>query len=147
VMTTTDLRVGELTAPAAISVRLWPLDDIAERYQRPLNLAEKRRAQLRGRHKLSRTEYLTIALELAAEFTAAMEPDPLLPSELLPGAWIGARARAVFAQCWIELRARTDETVPQLSSRAMPPRPAHTGRSHHSTTPAVTNGTQTSSMI
>jgi phenylacetic acid degradation operon negative regulatory protein len=114
VMTTTDLRVGELTAPAAISVRLWPLDDIAERYQRLLNLAEKRRAQLRGRHKLSRTEYLTIALELAAEFTAAMEPDPLLPSELLPGARIGARARAVFAQCWIELRAMTDETVPQL---------------------------------
>jgi len=114
VMTTTDLRLGEHTAPAAISARLWPLDDIAERYQRILKLAEKRRAQLRGRRELSRTDYLTTALELAAEFTAAMEPDPLLPSELLPGAWIGTRARAVFAQCWIELRAMTDETVPQL---------------------------------
>ena len=113
-MTTTDLRIGELTVPAGIAARLWPLDDIAERHHRLLHLAEKRRTQLRGRRELSRTEYLTIALELAAEFTAAMEPDPLLPAELLPKAWIGARARAAFAQCWIQLRAMTDESVPQL---------------------------------
>ena len=117
VMTTTDLRVGELTAAAEIAARLWPLDDIAERHHRLLNLAEKRLVRLRGRRELCRTEYLTIALGLAAEFTAAMEPDPLLPAELLPRAWIGARARAAFAQCWIRVGAMTDESVPRLFQR------------------------------
>ena len=46
-----------------------------------------------------------------------MEPDPLLPAELLPRSWIGARARAAFAQCWIQLRAMADESVPQLVQR------------------------------
>jgi DNA-binding transcriptional regulator PaaX len=50
----------------------------------------------------------------SAAGSSAMVRYSVLPSELLPGAWIGVRARAVFAQCWIELCAMTDETVPQL---------------------------------
>jgi phenylacetic acid degradation operon negative regulatory protein len=113
-MTTTDLRVGELSSPGDIAARLWPLDDIAERHDRLLKLAQRGRTQLRGRRELTRTEYLTVALELAAEFTAAMEPDPLLPSELLPKAWVGARARAAFAQCWAQLGDIADDSVPRL---------------------------------
>ena len=68
-MTTTDLRIGELHAPARIAAQLWPLDDIADRYRR------------------------------LREVTAAMEPDPLLPPDLLPRPWVGAQARNAFAQC------------------------------------------------
>jgi phenylacetic acid degradation operon negative regulatory protein len=113
-MTTNDLRIGELTAPGDIAARLWPLDGVAERHRRLRELAEKRRTQLRSRRELTRTEYLTIALELAAEFTVAMEPDPLLPSELLPKDWVGVRARAAFAQCWARLCDMAGESAPQL---------------------------------
>jgi phenylacetic acid degradation operon negative regulatory protein len=113
-MTTTDLRVGGLHAPARIAARLWPLDDIADRYRRLREVTAKRRAQLSGRSKLTRTEHLTIALELAVEFTEAMEPDPLLPPDLLPRPWIGAQARNAFAKCWSRLSALAEETMPQL---------------------------------
>ena len=43
------------------------------------------------------------AIELAAEFSRAVEPDPLLPPELLPQPWIGVAARARVADCWAEL--------------------------------------------
>ena len=72
-MTTTDLRISGLHAPARIAARLWPLDDIADRYRRLREVTAKRRAQLSGRPKLTRIEHLTIALELAVEFTEAME--------------------------------------------------------------------------
>ena len=51
----------------------------------------------------SPTEHLTIAIELAAEFTQAVEPDPLLPPQLLPQPWVGTTARAAVAACWAEL--------------------------------------------
>jgi len=49
------------------------------------------------------TAQLTTAIELAAEFSRALEPDPLLPPELLPQPWIGVAARAKVAECWAEL--------------------------------------------
>ncbi|MFD0890200.1 PaaX family transcriptional regulator C-terminal domain-containing protein, partial [Streptosporangium algeriense] len=52
------------------------------------------------------TRRLTIAVELAAEFTRAMEADPLLPPELLPQPWPGTRARALAARCWSLLEER-----------------------------------------
>ena len=113
-LTTSDPRIGDLHAPAKIAAHLWPLDDVADRYRRLRHVAAKRRAQLSGRRALSRIDHLTIALELALEFTEAMEPDPLLPPDLLPRPWIGAQARNAFAQCWSRLSALTDETVPQL---------------------------------
>ncbi|MFE5092751.1 PaaX family transcriptional regulator C-terminal domain-containing protein [Streptomyces sp. NPDC056638] len=52
---------------------------------------------------MSDAERLTMAVELAAEFTRAMEPDPLLPPELLPRPWPGSRARELTAACWTRL--------------------------------------------
>jgi phenylacetic acid degradation operon negative regulatory protein len=73
-LTTADLSVGGVEAPRALAGRLWPADRIAERHRR-----------------------------LAAEFTQAVEPDPLLPPELLPQPWVGTAARAAVAACWAEL--------------------------------------------
>ncbi|MFB7914727.1 PaaX family transcriptional regulator C-terminal domain-containing protein [Streptomyces sp. NPDC056061] len=53
-----------------------------------------------GGEPLPDAERLTMAVELAAEFTRAMEPDPLLPPELLPHPWPGRRARELTAACW-----------------------------------------------
>lgn len=108
-LTSTDLRVGALTDPAALAAGLWPLDEVAARYERLTAFA---------RHCLTRpdapaggdgtaseaTGRLATAVELAAEFTRAMDPDPLLPPELLPQPWPGTEARRLTADCWHHLR-------------------------------------------
>ncbi|MEV4303203.1 PaaX family transcriptional regulator C-terminal domain-containing protein [Nonomuraea sp. NPDC049624] len=100
VATTRDLRQGEEDDPAALARTLWPLAEIAERYHRLTAIAEPRLDRLRDHAGLSEAERLTIAVELAAEFTRAIEPDPLLPPQLLPQPWPGGQARALLAQCW-----------------------------------------------
>ncbi|MUL67427.1 transcriptional regulator [Mycobacterium sp. CBMA 234] len=99
-LTTTDLSVGDIDEPRAVANRLWPLDEIAERHRRLLAFADR---ALLALPSASPTPRLTIAIELAAEFSRAVELDPLLPPELLPQPWIGATARAKVAACWTEL--------------------------------------------
>ncbi|MFR9749472.1 PaaX family transcriptional regulator C-terminal domain-containing protein [Nocardia sp. 004] len=114
-MTTADLRIGDIDSPVLIARQLWPLDDIARRHQQLLATVTRHRDRLLGvPRKLPRIIYLSTALELAAEFTDAMQPDPLLPRELLPGDWAGAPARAAFAECWSRLRDSADAAVPVL---------------------------------
>ncbi|MEU5979667.1 PaaX family transcriptional regulator C-terminal domain-containing protein [Streptomyces sp. NPDC047315] len=99
-LTSTDLRVGEVTEPLALAAALWPLGEIAERHERLADFAEHclgRAERADGAHRL------VLAVELAAEFTRAMTPDPLLPPELLPRPWVGARARELAARCWAVL--------------------------------------------
>lgn len=100
IATTRDLRRGDQDAPAALARALWPQAEIAERYHRLTAIAESRLDRLRDHAGLSEAEQLTIAVELTAEFTRAMEPDPLLPPQLLPQPWPGSQARALVAQCW-----------------------------------------------
>nr|WP_031078942.1 DNA-binding transcriptional regulator [Streptomyces sp. NRRL S-118] len=131
VLTSTDLRIGDVTDPPALAARLWPLDEIAARHHRLAALAEARLAELDGGPAPGIREApgvagsdggapairrLTVAVELAAEFTRAMEPDPLLPPELLPRPWPGARARGLAATCWARLReaGRHDPQAPDL---------------------------------
>ncbi|MCZ4080418.1 transcriptional regulator [Rhodococcus sp. H36-A4] len=96
-LTTRDLKVGTLEDPSTIAAQLWALDEIADRYERLLDVAT---ARLHTLQNSPDADAVTMTIELAAEFTRAMEPDPLLPPELLPTNWIGKRARSVTAQCW-----------------------------------------------
>ncbi|SDT80678.1 phenylacetic acid degradation operon negative regulatory protein [Streptomyces sp. TLI_053] len=105
-LTTTDLRRGDTREPAELARELWPLAEIAERYHRLDRVTGPRLARLTGPAELSSAELLTIAVELAAELTRAMDPDPLLPPELLPQPWPGATAREQVARCWTALYAR-----------------------------------------
>ncbi|WP_066949273.1 PaaX family transcriptional regulator C-terminal domain-containing protein [Microtetraspora fusca] len=116
VATTRDLRQGDQDDPAALARALWPLAEIAERYHRLTAVAEPRLERLRDHADLSEARQLTIAVELAAEFTRAMEPDPLLPPQLLPQPWPGSHARALVAQCWALLNenAGPDSESPRL---------------------------------
>src|SRR3546814_15661398 len=61
--------------PVKIAAQLWPLDQIADGYERLLDIATARL------HKLQNspgTDDVTMTSELAAEFTRAMETGPLL---------------------------------------------------------------------
>lgn len=99
-LTSTDLMIGGHTAPRDLAEQLWPLDRIADGHRRLLAAAERFLPELRDASHIQR---LTIAVALAAEFTRATEPDPLLPPQLLPQPWIGTAARAAVAACWAEL--------------------------------------------
>ncbi|MFD3617336.1 PaaX family transcriptional regulator C-terminal domain-containing protein [Streptomyces sp. NPDC058676] len=102
-LSTTDLRRGDTQDPAELARHLWPLQKIADRYHRLSRIAQPRLDRLTGAGGLSPTELLTIAVELAAELTRAMEPDPLLPPQLVPQPWPGTQARELIARCWAAL--------------------------------------------
>ncbi|GAA1306412.1 transcriptional regulator [Streptomyces sanglieri] len=138
-LTSEDLRIGTLHEPRELAASLWPLKEIAARYDRLSTLAESCLEEMNGTEGgrgtestggaggarearggargargsrggangpcVPEAERLTMAVELAAEFTRAMEPDPLLPPELLPHPWPGSRARELAATCWSHLAA------------------------------------------
>ncbi|MCP9953577.1 hypothetical protein LUX33_37530 [Actinomadura madurae] len=52
-LTTTDLRRGDTQEPAELARRLWPLQEIADRYHRLSRLARPRHARLTGPDELS----------------------------------------------------------------------------------------------
>ncbi|MFB6878322.1 PaaX family transcriptional regulator C-terminal domain-containing protein [Streptomyces sp. NPDC056323] len=109
-LTTDNLRHGNEHDPAEIARNLWPQNEIADRYQRLASVARPRLRRLQEDTYLPAPQRLTIAVELAAEFTRAMEPDPLLPPELLPQPWPGTQARELVAQCWSLLDKYTEES-------------------------------------
>ncbi|MCC0093443.1 transcriptional regulator [Streptomyces flavotricini] len=113
-LTSRDLRLGEEEDATRLAARLWPLQRVAARYEELAALASDRLARLSAPRPPTGTERLTYAIELAAAFTAAMEPDPLLPPELLPQPWPGSRARALAAQCWGALAVGDDEDPGRL---------------------------------
>ncbi|GAA1608565.1 PaaX family transcriptional regulator C-terminal domain-containing protein [Actinoplanes couchii] len=94
---TRDLRHEGVHHPPELAARLWPLDEIALRYERLALLSAQP-------PPTGRIESLRRALELAAAFDHAMVPDPLLPRELLPENWPPATARAAFRDRWAALR-------------------------------------------
>ncbi|WP_116247491.1 PaaX family transcriptional regulator C-terminal domain-containing protein [Nocardiopsis sp. FIRDI 009] len=102
-LTSDDLCVGGLTDPTALAAALWPLDEIAKRHSRLARLAGACLDRIDAAEPLTGPERLTMAVRLAAAFTEAMEPDPLLPPELLPQPWEGTKARRLAAACWSEL--------------------------------------------
>ncbi|WP_283135130.1 PaaX family transcriptional regulator C-terminal domain-containing protein [Rhizohabitans arisaemae] len=106
-LTTRDLRRGEQDDPVVLARTLWPLTEIAERHHRLAAVAQARLDRLRDT-RLTEAMRLTIAVELAAEFARAMEPDPLVPPELLPQPWPGTHARELFARCWSLLAEQAD---------------------------------------
>ncbi|MFD2470605.1 PaaX family transcriptional regulator C-terminal domain-containing protein [Amycolatopsis silviterrae] len=105
-LSTTDLRKGGTEDPVELARRLWPQGEIADRYHRLVRVAEPRLERLAGAAELTSADLVTTAVELAAELTRAMEPDPLLPPELLPRPWPGTHARELVARCWAALYRR-----------------------------------------
>ncbi|KXO90446.1 repressor [Tsukamurella pulmonis] len=109
-LTSTDLTVGG-DRGAAAARRLWPLDRLADGHRR---LADRASRTLTRTPAAPHAERLALSIGLVAEFTRAHEPDPLLPPELLPEDWIGARARALAEQAWTALAAAEPESPVRL---------------------------------
>jgi len=95
--TTDELEIGGERDPRTLATRLWPLDDLARRYQAfvdhykevPDALTDMRQR----RERLTEAEFLAGALTTVIDFEACFSRDPLLPPELLPRPWPGREAR------------------------------------------------------
>ena len=95
--TTDELEIGGERDPRPLAARLWPLDDLARRYQAfvdhykevPEALTDMRQRQ----ERLTEAEFLAGALTTVIDFEACFSRDPLLPPELLPRPWPGREAR------------------------------------------------------
>lgn len=83
-LTSTDLRMGDMIDPRQLATAIWPLDEIAVGHERLATFATTCADRLARGSDLPGVERLTLAVELAAEFSRAMTPDPLRLPELLP---------------------------------------------------------------
>ena len=99
---TNDLEIGGTRDPRAIAQRLWPIDEVAARYEAfveiyqdvPDSLEQMRR----NKERLAEADFLPGALIIGIKFQECFNADPLLPPELLPRPWPGRRARDLLAR-------------------------------------------------
>jgi phenylacetic acid degradation operon negative regulatory protein len=116
---TDDLEIGAVRDPREIAARLWPIEELAARYQAfievyegiPHALEEMRRQKRR----LTEAEFLPGALVIGIKFQECFAADPLLPPELLPRPWPGRNARDLLARSRrLGILLREEHNKPQL---------------------------------
>jgi phenylacetic acid degradation operon negative regulatory protein len=100
IATADDLEVGGEHDPRRLAHQLWPIDDLAEAYERfnaryehipDLLLDMRSRKQ-----QLPDSDFLPAALAMTVAYDECASGDPLLPPELLPRPWPGRRARELL---------------------------------------------------
>lgn len=100
--TTDDLEIGGTRDPRDIAARLWPIEELAERYRAFIDVYEGIPEELeqmrRRRRRLTEAEFLPGALVIGIRFQECFNTDPLLPPELLPRPWPGRTARDLLAR-------------------------------------------------
>jgi phenylacetic acid degradation operon negative regulatory protein len=119
VASTDDLEVGGARDPRELARRLWPVTELAARYEQfvaayadtPAALTE-----MRGRHeRLSDADFLPAALAMGVAFQQCFDDDPLLPPELLPRPWPGRQARELVVRSRrLALQIREEHDRPRL---------------------------------
>lgn len=116
---TDELEVGGERDPRKLAASLWPIDLVAEGYEKfvaahrhvPEDLDDLQRA--RGR--LSDTTFLPLALSMAVAYGECSRLDPYLPPELLPRPWPGRTARELVVRSRrLSLRLREEARRPAL---------------------------------
>jgi phenylacetic acid degradation operon negative regulatory protein len=116
---TDDLEIGGERDPRRLAARLWPIEDLAGRYQSFVEVYEGIPEELEQmRHKkrrLTESEFLPGALVIGIKFQECFNTDPLLPPELLPRPWPGRRARDLLARSRrLGILLREEHNKPQL---------------------------------
>jgi phenylacetic acid degradation operon negative regulatory protein len=98
--TTDDLEVANERDPRKLAATLWPLDDLARRYQSFVDryhTVPDRLQEMKHKHeRLPDTYFLPGALAMGVDFQTCFNDDPLLPPELLPRPWPGRQARELL---------------------------------------------------
>jgi len=117
--TTDDLVLGGESDPRRLAARLWPLDEVARRYQQfsetYRDVPEQLEGMRRRGERLTEHDFLPGALHIAIRFNECFDLDPLLPPELLPKPWPGRAARDLLARCRRHgVLARDDKSGPAL---------------------------------
>ena len=116
---TDDLVLGGERDPRVLAARLWPLDELAERYARFIEryegIPEALEAMRREKRRLTDAEFLPGALIIGLKFQECFDLDPLLPPDLLPRPWPGRQARDLLARSRrLGVLLRADHDRPQL---------------------------------
>lgn len=116
---TETLSVGGTTDPRQIAARLWPLAEVAERYERFIeayeDIPEVLEDMRRQRRRLADAEFLPGTLLIGMRFQECFDRDPLLPPELLPRPWPGRAARELLARNRrLGMRLREEQGRPGL---------------------------------
>ena len=119
VAVTDELDVGGVSDPRLLAARLWPIDDLAERYRAFCSIYEGLPADLehmrRQHRRLTESEFLPGALIIGIKFRECFDADPLLPPELLPRPWPGRQARELLARSRrLGILLREEHNKPQL---------------------------------
>jgi phenylacetic acid degradation operon negative regulatory protein len=117
--TTDDLVIGGERDPRAIAAALWPLDELARRYQRFIDryatIPDDLEAMRRRKQRLTETEFIPGSLVIGIKFTECFNTDPLLPPELLPRPWPGREARDLLVRSRrLGILLREEHKKPQL---------------------------------
>jgi len=99
---TEELDVGGERDPRAVAARLWPIDAVAARYQRFVDIYQGVPDELdrmrRNKERLAEADFLPGSLVIGIKFQECFSSDPLLPPELLPRPWPGRLARELLAR-------------------------------------------------
>jgi phenylacetic acid degradation operon negative regulatory protein len=116
---TEELSVGGESDPRAIARRLWPVDDLAGRYQAFVDsysyVPEYLDSLLSRHERMTDDVFLSGALTTTVQFQAVFNRDPLLPPELLPRPWPGRAARELLLRSRrTAMRLRTTGSRPAL---------------------------------
>lgn len=100
---TDDLALGSERDPRVLAARLWPLEDVAARYDGFIEtyrgVPDALERLRRDGRRIGEDDFLVGVLHIAVRFNECFELDPLLPPELLPRPWPGRAARQLLAQC------------------------------------------------
>jgi phenylacetic acid degradation operon negative regulatory protein len=115
VAATDDLDVGGEHDPRLLARRLWPLDELALRYQAFIDehahVPELLEGMLERRERMADEAFTAGTLRVTVAFQAVFNADPLLPPELLPRPWPGRAARDLLLRSrrlGMRLRHRAD---------------------------------------
>src|SRR4051794_11721365 len=114
-----DLDVGGVRDPRDLVKGLWPIDEVAARYERFVeqyrDVPDRLDGLKREHGKLPDTDFLPLALTMAVSYTECSATDPYLPPELLPRPWPGRAARDIVMRSRrLALLLREDAGRPAL---------------------------------
>jgi len=102
----------------------WPLDRTAEAYLKFIRTFEPLRGWIGRRERLSDLDAFTARILLIHRYRRVVLRDPLLPTALLPDAWLGRAARKLCGEIYRGLVPASEQWLDRHGSNERGPLPA-----------------------